>query len=172
MSEPRLEGAETRSNRIFEWIIVASILLGGGLMLAHQALLWRRASAAQSWSIVNGIVEQSDGSCSYSRKTDVTCYIRGRYLYEVAGTRYAGNRFTFDDRDVGGPDALDSLVRRFWPGNRVAVHFDPQDPSFAVLDITSQFRPGRALLGAAAVAVGLFAAALGLKQQRRRKSRQ
>jgi len=45
MSEPRPEGAETRSNRIFEWIIVASILLGGGLMLAHQALLWREHSS-------------------------------------------------------------------------------------------------------------------------------
>ncbi len=167
MNEPRPD----RANRIFEWFIVAAILFGGGFMLAHQALLWRRASAARSWPVVNGIVEQSDGSCSSSRKTSVTCYIRGRYLYEVAGTRYIGNRFTFDDRDVGGPDALDSLVRRFWPGTRVAVHHDPQDPSSAVLDITSQFRPGKALLGGAAVAVGLFAAARGLKQRRQRRSR-
>jgi len=66
-----------------------------------------------------------------------------------------------DDRDVGGPEALDSLVRRFWPGNRVDVHFDPQDPSFAVLEYHQSVPAWQSALGFCRCGVGLVAAALG-----------
>jgi len=82
----------------------------------------------------------------------VTCYIRGRYLYEVAGTRYVGNRFTFDDRDVGGPEL--SIASSGASGPATALMCTSTRRILVRgIDITSQFRLGRALLGAAAVAV-------------------
>ena len=173
MSEPRPDPAG-RSQRVFEWIIVATLLVAGGGILTHQWLLWRRGIEVQNWSVVNGRVERSDGNCSrsgYRSGRSTNCNIRGRYIYEVDGTRYFGERFTFDDLNVRDSHTLDSLVRRFWAGTRVAVHFDPDNPSVSVLDSNSQFRAGRVFAGALAAAAGLFAVARALSRQRKRRLR-
>jgi hypothetical protein len=88
----------------------------------------------------------------------------------VHGRRYAGHRFTFNDLEVGSSHTLDSLVRRFWTGTRVAVHYDPTDPSSSVLDINSQFRTEKALLGGGIVVFGLFMLARVFGQRGRRGS--
>ena len=158
-----------RSQKFFQASIALVITLGGGWMLGHELSLWRAASAARLWAVATGIVEQSHGMCDRWRKAGTTCSMKGRYVYEVQGRRYVGDRFTFDDLDVGSRRTLDSLTRRFSPGTSVAVYYDPEDPSSAVLDISNQFRTGKALLFGVGTIVGLVASLLLVNQGRRRR---
>ena len=157
------------SAKVLQTIIALLITLGGGWMLGHELSLWRAASAARLWAAATGIVEQSHGRCDGWRKRGITCSIGGRYVYEVQGRRYLGDRFTFDDLEVGSRRTLDSLTRRFAPGTSVVVHYNPKDPSSAVLDLSNQFRTGKALLGGVGMIVGLVASVLLVRQGRRRR---
>jgi hypothetical protein len=52
------------------------------------------------------------------------------YEYEVDGTTYSSDRYSF--ANVGRDRALG--IQRLDPGDRVIVHYDPQNPSRAVLE--------------------------------------
>ena len=57
------------------------------------------------------------------------------YVFDVDGRRYTGSRWSalHPSRD----HATHAMLQKYAPGRGVTVHYDPRDPSAAVLDVSA-----------------------------------
>jgi hypothetical protein len=76
------------------------------------------------------------------------------YSYQVAGRDYHGSRIAFGGDVSGSRDFAQGIAARYPAGSAVTVHFDPDNPSFAVLEPRVAFAWVTLVL-----TVGFFAAA-------------
>ncbi|MEW6406388.1 MAG: DUF3592 domain-containing protein, partial [Chloroflexota bacterium] len=94
----------------------------------------RKAAAARNWPVARGTVtlstlerrRSSSGSGSVS-------YPVVYYTYEAGGQRYESNRIA-PGMEVGGTGS-DKVVARYPAGSTVDVHYNPQNPAEAVLEV-------------------------------------
>jgi Protein of unknown function (DUF3592) len=100
----------------------------------------RRAAAAARWptmtgTILSSIAESHRSLVPGGRGQTVTQWSPVvEYSYRVQGRDYHGSRLAFG-ADVAGPrDFAEAIVARYPAGREVTVHFDPANPSFAVLE--------------------------------------
>ena len=78
------------------------------------------------------------------------------YSYRVQGRDYHGSRLAFG-ADVAGPrDFAEAIVARYPAGREVTVHFNPANPSFAVLEPHIAFAWPILILTIAFFAAALF----------------
>jgi Protein of unknown function (DUF3592) len=78
------------------------------------------------------------------------------YSYRVQDRDYHGTRLAFG-ADVAGPrDLAEKTAARYPVGSKVTVHFDPANPSFAVLDTHIAFAWLTSIVTAAFFGLALF----------------
>lgn len=132
-------------------------LLFGALALAAAWILYESYARAARWPSTDGVVLSSE-----VRKTLTETYAKRQqqlsweplvtYQYSVGGKRYVGTRISSrvyrkpaDAGDADPPRELSALADRYAVGVRVGVHYNPENPSSAFLEID---RFGPLLFGA------------------------
>lgn len=157
------------------WLMAGVLCLGFAVVVsAKLGSAKGNSSAAARWPVVTGVVVRSvvrtlqPGSMNrwnaatrgsgIGIRFDNDRYLDLLYRYEVDGRRHEGSMVTPGNFRVG--DQEEVLARRFPEGARVQVHYNPADPSDAVLDPVA-VHPGDASMPwkLVPVAIGLFALA-------------
>jgi len=134
-----------------------------GLLLSLFLIADRRkAMAAARWptamgKILSSVAEAHRTLVPSGRGQTVTVWAPVvEYSYSVDGRDYHGSRLAFG-ADVTGPQAFaEATVVRYPAGQQVTVHFDPANPSFAVLETRVAFAWSTLLLAVAFFAAALF----------------
>jgi hypothetical protein len=162
----------TRVAEIIDWLqpwfppgaVVQGVLFCGasGLLTLTFLLSNRRdAMKAARWPTEAGTVLSSR---SVSRRVlapgrgNVTMEVWSplvEFSYRVGGRDYHGARIAFGAGVSGGRDLAEATVARYPAGSAVTVHYDPANPSSAVLEPRVAFAWASAL-----VTAGFFAAAV------------
>ena len=135
------------SARIHQWIGVGDVgtgifVLVGLIFVALAAgLFWfrRRFAAKQAaslaWPTCEGRVTRAYVESSRDRqgRTQYTPHLG--YSYAVAGRNYDCDRIAWGGSSTGNwPKAADDTVARYPVGSAVKVHYNPENPSEAVLE--------------------------------------
>jgi len=112
-------------------VFAALSLLTGVALLVLALWLRSRSQQCRNWPSVTGHVIESRVDDSHLDMMKPVL----RYRYEVGRQSYMGFRVSFSGYGVSR-SAMENLIRPYAQGSAVTVHYDPQDPSSAVLDNT------------------------------------
>jgi hypothetical protein len=109
----------------------------GAFFYAQSRWNLARARASRRWPTVPGVVqadevERRQGSFFMFYKLAL------RYRYEVGGISYDGDRVQFGPARVAARELIAKLATKYPPGARVIVHYDPNDPSAALLETSDE----------------------------------
>ncbi|HEX9558578.1 MAG TPA: DUF3592 domain-containing protein [Reyranella sp.] len=163
----------TQASEIIGWLepyfppgaVVQGVLFctAAGILMALFLVSDRRtATAAARWPTTPGTILSS---IAESHRTLVP---RGRgqtivvwspvveYSYGVDGRNYHSSRLAFGGDVASSRAFADEIVARYPVGHEVTVHFDPANPSFAVLEPRVAFAWSTFLLTVAFFAAALF----------------
>lgn len=147
-----------------------AILVGFGLLVyvvgALLCLAQRRQRAAaeksKSWPVVDGTITASAVEpLQAKRRTTASAVVR--YSYRVAGKDYQSSRILGRPNERS-PQAMTALIAAYPPGRKVKVHYDPKNPSTAVLGpgLTSGGVSTLFVYAIAMMVLGFMALAAGL----------
>ena len=122
------------------WIV--ALLLSLGLVGAGYYVAWEwgwpalgRARESGDWPRTQGGIEHSRVVIFSPTGGRVKPRLELAYTYVVDGTTYTGHRVRLPGPlDLGLGDDPQQLAARYPSGLQVDVHYDPQDPSRAVLE--------------------------------------
>ena len=143
--------------------------VAGLMMLLMQWGSRRLARQAASWPQVEGRVVRSETE-SFLSRSGQTHGPRVRlyepvieYAYRVEGREYHSAQLSFGGELASGNRAgADETVARYPVGSAVQVHYDPQNPSQAVIDLKVALAlPGLALAAVFLVLAAFFGGAFG-----------
>lgn len=103
-------------------LAISMLCLGGSVFTITQG------SAQNDWSTASGTITQARiAPPSTPGKREQRHFV---YEYEVDGKTYSSDRFSF--ASVGGDRTAG--IQRYRPGDPVVVHYNPKQPSIAVLE--------------------------------------
>ena len=121
---------------------VAFFSLGGVMVLA---LLWaahRQVAEASGWPqtvghIVSSRVENYRQRVGGARTGSLVTFYEAvvEYDYSVSGSTYHSTRLSFGGKTAGSQQQAEAAAARHPEGSQVMVHYDPKNPSDAVLDV-------------------------------------
>jgi hypothetical protein len=144
-------------------VIVIFAIIGCAAAGAGARTLWL-AAATKSWPTVTGVVTASRIDKT-TKGNQPAPYFSGvvEYSYEVDGTTYRSNRFSYSGLSESSEQSdIRAVIARYVPNRPVTVHYDPANPSQSVL------QTGGGLIGWAMIAAGtlflLFAAVITLSR--------
>lgn len=143
-------------------------LLGIGLVI-FGIVQRKKAKTAETWPTASGSIvsarldqntriEHDDDHTSTS--TSYTPIVE--YTYEIGGKTYRGNRvfpgasMSYDHGTAQG------IVNRYQPGSVVTVHYDPADPTQAVLETKSKGGNLFLIIGAVFAVLGIIGCCIGV----------
>jgi hypothetical protein len=165
--------AFTRAVEIVDWLqpyFPPGAVVQGVLFFTAAGLLttlffvsdMRRAVTAARWPTMTGTILSSIAESHRSLvpggrgQTVIQWSPVVEYSYRVQGRDYHGSRLAFG-ADVAGPrDFAEAIVARYPAGREVTVHFNPANPSFAVLEPRVAFAWPILILTIAFFAAALF----------------
>jgi hypothetical protein len=133
---------------------VIAVAIGAALYVAQfrQGL---RANASKRWPVSSGAVVASalekspDGRWRYRAAV--------QYRYRVGAKEYQSNRIFWGGNE-GRRKHMESVIAAYPAGCKASVHYDPQNPTEAVLDPTQNIGSKPLVLYAMGmIALGLFA---------------
>jgi hypothetical protein len=121
---------------------VAFFTLGGVMVLA---LLWaarRQVAEASGWQqtagrIVSSTVEHYRQRVGGARTGSLATFYEAvvEYDYSVSGHDYHSTRVSFGGKSAGSQQMAEAAAARYPEGSQVMVHYDPKNPSEAVLEV-------------------------------------
>jgi hypothetical protein len=144
----------------FNITILAALFLGGVLFIVLAVLRSRKAKmAAENWPTVAGgvlssevVIHRSHSSRGYAT---VNYMPKVSYEYQVNGQKYMGDGIGFGTATFGKKKA-DEIAAIYPQGTPVTVHYDPSDPSKAVLETKSVGGGNFIALGIILIATGFM----------------
>lgn len=115
--------------------LVCACISGIGLGSCYRT--YRLAEASRRWPRVQGTILElrHDESSTYDEDAPdrVTFSSHMTFAYRVAGRAYRSTRFTFRPTRGLGQQAAYAMLRGLRRGQSVDVHYDPEQPSRAVV---------------------------------------
>jgi Protein of unknown function (DUF3592) len=105
---------------------------------ARQKYQQAMAEVSRSWPVVRGTVQTSEVLDRQTRSGRLY-RLALTYAYEIAGVRYTSDGLAFAPDYWGDVAEVRKLALKYPAGTSVDVHYDPQDPSFAVLETTAEY---------------------------------
>jgi hypothetical protein len=117
--------------------VIGAVVFGaiGTGILTWTAINFVYALLSRSWPKAIGAVIASDLRRSRDSEGGYLYRAEVSYRYSVDGQEFVATRSRFGDRlEVSWSAAAANLVRRYPVGTAVHVHYDPTDPSEAVLE--------------------------------------
>jgi len=141
-------------------IMLLVLFLGGLFFIALAVIRYSKAKkAAETWLTVTGSVLSSDVTIhrSHSSKgyTTVSYMPKVTYEYQVNGQKYIGDGIGFGNATYGKQKA-DNIAAAYPQGSQVDIHYNPADPSKAVLEPKSVGGGNLIALGIIMIAVGFM----------------
>ncbi|HKZ43467.1 MAG TPA: DUF3592 domain-containing protein [Anaerolineales bacterium] len=116
------------------------LTLGLGLYLVISNIKSRqKAEASQNWPSVPGTITTAEVKKSISHDDDnnetINYYPYVEFTYQVAGQQFSAKRLSFGAQVAQrSPAPAQSTLQKYPVGGQVAVYYDPQNPSDAVLE--------------------------------------
>jgi hypothetical protein len=147
------------------WMLIASGLIGSGIAFGWPGLAdLRKAKESESWPTSPGVITRCD---HVNKKKGSGFVVRSdiAYSFSANGKEYTSDRLWF------GPsqDAYANLAR-YPKGSAVTVHYQPSDPSIAVLETGTRGADSYWSIGMGSVLImmGLLMAAFAIANRPRR----
>lgn len=141
--------------------IIYILFFGGGLYLIVSAILQysKAKKAAGEWLTVQGVVEDSQLSIRHARSSSGTSSTQYRpkvtYQYQVNGQSISNDSIAFGDGNMSRKKAEEKLAQ-YPKGAMVMVHYDPADPSKAVLETESKNFGTNLVIGIITLIIGVL----------------
>ena len=110
------------------------LIIGAGLALILSRTVLRDGQASESWPTTTGTITTSE--LRTQRSGDGYTYSpRVVYEYSVAGETYTSGRITVADGSSSRANGAQEKVAQYPLGTEVAVHYDPDLPTEALLEV-------------------------------------
>jgi hypothetical protein len=109
------------------------LVAAGGLLLVWRHLR-AKAAASATWPTAPGTVTQSRIDAVPDREGDTLYGPVVQYGYRVGGMDYTAERIGWGGREYNTKEKAEAVCARYPAGQPVAVYYDPQAPSKAVLE--------------------------------------
>ena len=113
-------------------LFTALSLLCGIALIALALWLRSHARRCVHWPSVEGVILESRVDDAHLEMMKPVL----RYRYEVNGRSHVGFRVSFSGYGISR-DSMQRLIAPYPMGSIVRVHYDPDDPGCAVLDVTA-----------------------------------
>jgi len=151
---------------LIAFFIGAIFVLVGILLIYLNIRAKRKIAESQQWPTIAGAVVSSEVQrmSSTDSEGDTTYYYQPKveYSYSVMGTAYTGKRLTFAAQGSSQKSAQ-AVVQRYPVGATVTVHYNPQKPAEAVLEVQATSGNTCMLVGGIVfIVVGIISAGVGL----------
>jgi hypothetical protein len=134
----------------------AAFVLTALIMTLIAVAQWLKVAKARRWPVAVGRVLES--RVVESRDNDNHSYSPViRYEYAVGQTVYTGNRLSFGN--MGASEAwAEKIVAKYPSGSDVQVHYDPGEPTNALLEVRAATATLLLCIGTAFLVVGVVVA--------------
>lgn len=153
-------------------VSVIAVFIGVAGLFILGFGLWRLARGARTrgWATVPGTVLTSNTIARRVKRlrseddpedlpdTQILYLPEVKYTYTVGGREYTGDHVRLFELQVSNQEAARSVAARYPLGASVTVHYNPADPSQAVLEPG----PGGSVWMILAAAIGCFLVSAGL----------
>jgi hypothetical protein len=122
--------------------VASRFLLGLFACISIGIFIWGirtrlRWMSSKNWPSTRGVITASTLATDNSNNgtnSSVTYGASVKYSYSVAGQPLTGTKVTFGDYSTSNPAHANSVRGRYPRGREVVVYYDPEDPSYAVLE--------------------------------------
>lgn len=94
----------------------------------------RTARASKKWPTVQGTITSSGTVLMNTLQGGPATAASVKYEYEVEGKKYSADRISMGQYGTGGGGHAKAEAAKYPEGKTVEVHYDPQNPSQAVLE--------------------------------------
>ena len=126
---------EGKSLKVSTVIFGILFTLGGIAGIGYGTMTVLHASRMKNWPTAEAIIISSKVRVQTPDSGGSSTYIAEiRYRYEIAGRLYTSDRLASANYGTNNSSRAHGQVRKHAAGKKVAVYFDPDDPSYAVLD--------------------------------------
>jgi hypothetical protein len=143
-------------------------IIGVGL-LVFGLVQRRKAKLTETWPTASGAIVSArlDQSMQTHRRDGHTYTSTSynpviEYTYQIGGKAYQGNRVFAGATMSYDLGTAQGIVNRYQPGMAVTVHYDPADPTQAVLETTSKGGNLFFILGAVFAILGMLGCCIGV----------
>jgi hypothetical protein len=114
------------------WLAAILLVISGPISGYFLLQIYLTARASGAWPSVPGEITKADvGMTTVGRY-----YAEVSYSYKVGGREFTGHRIRASDGEYGFRDGAVQAIQGLAPGQRMSVHFDPDETSRSVI------RPG------------------------------
>lgn len=114
-------------------------LFVGAAVLVFGVVQLRKALASKDWPTVSGTIISAEMiSRTRQRESGGSITVYGAavvYRYSVNGEEYESDRISYGSFSSSDRSHARSVLETYPPGRSVAVHYDPDEPGTAVLEI-------------------------------------
>ena len=158
-----IDGLPANHPLFAEELFVPITLLAEVMTLALLRAARRQAAAASRWPVTTGRIVSSTvehyrtrvgGARSGTMATFYEPVVE--YSYRVNGREYHSTQLGFGRRVVGSEELAQAKAAQYPAGTEVAVHYDPDTPSNAVLDLKVAYATPLLVLTLVFFAAALF----------------
>ena len=136
------------------------MVVGAVIIALVLAASMKAKNAAKNWPTAQGMIESAELELQRgSRSGGVPSqYFKPqvRYNYRVGEQTYTGERLDFSSRAYQSEEKANQRLAAYRAGSEVTVHYDPADPSKAVLEATASGNGLVIVLGVALILAGVF----------------
>jgi Protein of unknown function (DUF3592) len=94
--------------------------------------------ASKAWPTASAIVTSSDVAERDIYRRGICYRLEVEYDYKVKDFKYKCDRLQFGNTWLDDENFVRNLAKKYHRGAKVAVHYNPSDPSSAVLDISEE----------------------------------
>ena len=148
----------------FNILLYIAFLIGGLIFIGVAINQYMKAKKAEkTWLTAPGVVLNSDIQVRQSRssrgQTTRSYLPQVSYQYQVKDQTYSGDRLGFGSGSYGKGKA-NKIIAVYPQGAQVTVHYDPADPSKAVLETTATDGVKFIALGIILIVMGAVAISL------------
>lgn len=119
-------------------ILTLAMFAAGIFLMAWGVYEIKGSNESRNWPSTQGTISSSYISeqtrRDSNRRTSITYFPRVLYQYKVDGRHYTSHRIEFGGESGGMKRMAKKVVDKYPAGKKVTVHYNPQDPQYAILE--------------------------------------
>jgi hypothetical protein len=156
-------------------VLSTTLFIAGGAALLFIVLgiifivvavnMRRKAAASRTWPTVAGVVTSAEVEESVSSDEDSpTSSFNPKisYSYQVGGVAFQGKKISFGAVNTGSRRAAEQALEPYPVGQPVNVHYNPEKPAEAVLNVEAGGTRLFLILGIILTSVGVIIGCIGM----------
>jgi uncharacterized protein (TIGR03435 family) len=118
-----------RGTRLFclLFVVIGLVAVSVGVSMMIKSL------RTEHWPVTDGVIQSAEMKSHSGSKGGTTYSAEVTYTYQVAGTGYTGDKVSIGQMSSSSEYAR-GILNRYPIGKKVSVHYQPGDPSEAVLE--------------------------------------